>query len=83
MCVVKHEVGGVKTVVRGPALEVRVESGLLALELDQDAASKEREEVNRVDKTKKWESTLKVRVDLILASYTSTACWLRCWTTRH
>lgn len=69
MCGVKQEAGGVKTVVRGPALEVRVESGLLALELDQDALSKEREGVSRVENMIRWERTLKVSVDLIPVSH--------------
>ena len=58
-----------KIVVRGPALEVRVESGLLALELDQDALSKERDWVSKVEKIVRWERTLMVSVDLILGSH--------------
>lgn len=43
-----------KTVVNGPAFEVRVESGLFALDLDHDAESNESEQVNSVERTRRW-----------------------------
>lgn len=51
---VKHEAGGVKVVVRGPALIVRVLSNLVALDFDQYAVSKESEYANSDDRVRRW-----------------------------